>query len=166
MGDVENMLNDDDFFGDAVDTPKEGIDQHKKRECCSVIDKGKGHLLGHKWTHERVDKASDETINKRYAKYKQRELKEKGEKTGKALGKHVIYLYSMGISRVIKIRDIKKLPQNIENDPIIKDQMTNLGCLLVCTFGNFLAPVLIAAHTANNVDFGGKPEDEGYESEA
>ena len=113
-----------------------------------------------------MDKASDETINKRYAKYKQRELKEKGEKTGKALRKHVIYLYSMGISRVIKIRDVKKLQQNIENDPIIKDQMTNLGCLLVCTFGNFLAPVLIAAHTANNVDFGGKPEDEGYESEA
>ena len=29
-GDVENILNDDDFFGDAVDTPKEGIEQHKK----------------------------------------------------------------------------------------------------------------------------------------
>ena len=36
----------------------------------------------------------------------------------------------------------------------------------VCTFGDYLAPVLIAAHTANNVDFGGEPkEDEGYESE-
>ena len=32
--------------------------------------------------------------------------------------------------------------------------MANLGCLFVCTFGNYLAPVLIAAHTANNVDFG------------
>ena len=31
--------------------------------------------------------------------------------------------------------------------------MANLGCLLVCTFGNFLAPTLIAAHTANSVDF-------------
>ena len=40
-----------------------------------------------------------------------------------------------------------------------------LGCLLVCTFGNLLALVLIAAHTANNVDFGGEPEDEDYESE-
>ena len=59
MGDVENILNDNDFFGDVVDTPKEGIEQHKKRECLkSVINKGNGHLLG-KWTHERVDKASD-----------------------------------------------------------------------------------------------------------
>ena len=43
-------------------------------------------------------------------------------------------------------------------------QMANIGCLLVCTFGNFLVPILIAAHTANNVDFGDEPENEGYES--
>ena len=167
INDVGNMSNDDDFFGDIVDSPKEGIEQHKKRECLkSVIDKGNGHLLG-KWTDERVDKASDETINKKYAEYKQREITEKGEKTGKALGKHVINLYSTGISRVVKIRDVKKLQQDIENDPIIKDQMANLGCLLVCTFGNFLAPVLVAAHTVNNLDLDDKPEnkDDSYESE-
>ena len=166
MADVGDILSDDDFFGDVVYTPKEDIEQHKKRECLkSVIDKGKAHLLGHKWTHGRVDKASDEIINKTYAEYKQRELTEKGEKTGKALGKHVINLYSTGISRRLKIKDVKKLRQDIVNDPIIKDQMANLGCLFVCTFGDYLAPVLIAAHTANNVDFGGEPENEGYESE-
>ena len=26
MADVENILNDDEFFGDTVDTPKEGIE--------------------------------------------------------------------------------------------------------------------------------------------
>ena len=30
MTDVENILNDDDFFGDTVDTPNEGIGQHRK----------------------------------------------------------------------------------------------------------------------------------------
>ena len=30
MTDVENILNDDQFFGDVVDTPKEGIEQHVK----------------------------------------------------------------------------------------------------------------------------------------
>ena len=165
MTDVGDILNDDEFFEDIVDTPKEGIERHKKRECLkSVIDKGNGHLLG-KWTHERVDKASDETINKKYAEYKQREITEKGEKTGKALGKHVINLYSTGISRWFKIRDVKKLKQDIENDPIIKDQMAKLSCLLVFTFGNFLASVLISAHTANNLDFDDELEDEGYESE-
>ena len=37
------------------------------------MDKRKGHLLGSKWTHDRVDKASNETINKKYAEYIQRE---------------------------------------------------------------------------------------------
>ena len=161
MTDVGAILNNDEFFGDTVDTPKEGIEQHKKRECLkSVMDKGKGYLLGSKSTHESVDKASDETINKKYAEYKQRELNEKGENTGKALGKHVINLYSTGISRWLKIKDVKKMRQDIENDPIIKDQMADLGCLFVCTFGNYLAPVLIAAHTANNLDFGDELENE------
>ena len=91
---------DDEFFGDIVDTPKEGVEQHKKRERLkSVIDKGKTYLLGSKWTHERVDKASDETTNKKYAEYKHREMNAKGENTGKALGKHVINLCSTGISQ-------------------------------------------------------------------
>ena len=165
MADVENILNDDDFFGDIVDTPKEGIEQHKKRECLKgTIDKGKAYLLGYKWTHGRVDKASDETINKTYAEYRQRELNEKYEKTGKALGKHVINLYSTGISRWVKIKDVKKLRRDIENDPIIKGQMAGLGCLFVCKFGNCLASVLIAANTTNNLDFGDESENknEGY----
>ena len=74
-------LNDNEFFADVVDTPKEGIEQHKKRkELKSVIDKAKVHLLGHKWTHGRADKASDEIANKTYAEYRQRELDEKGKK--------------------------------------------------------------------------------------
>ena len=90
------------------------------------------------------------------------------------MGKHVINLYSTGISRWLKIRDVKKLRQDIEDDPVIKDQMANIGCLFVCTFRNYLAPVLIAVHTANNVDFGEEndrpaaqlnEQDEGYESD-
>ena len=78
---------------------------------------------------KKVDNAIDETINKTYAEYKQHELNEKGEKTGKTLSKHVINMYSTRISQVVKIRDVKRLQQDIENDPIIKDQMANLGCL-------------------------------------
>ena len=79
------------------------------------------------------------------------------------MGKHVINLCSTGISRMVKIRDVHKLRQDIENDPIIKDQTAGLGCLLVCTFGNLSAPVLVLAHTINNLDLGS--ENEGYESD-
>ena len=74
-------------------------------------------------------------------------------------------MYSTEISRWLKIKNVKKLQQDIENDPIIKDQMANLGCLLVCTFGNFLLPALVAAHTVNNLDLGNELENQGYESD-
>ena len=90
-----------------------------------------------------------------HAEYYRKELNEKGEKTGKALGKHVISLYSTDICQVVKIRDVKKLRQDIKNNLIIKDQMA-IDCLLVCTFSNFLAPGLFAAHTVNNLDPGNK----------
>ena len=79
------------------------------------------------------------------------------------MGKHAINLYSTGIFWMVKIRDVHKLRQDIENDPIIKDQMAELGCILVCIFGNLLAPVLVLVHTINNLDLGN--ENEGYESD-
>ena len=39
---------------------------------------------------------------------------------GKALGKHVISMYLTEIFVVVNIKDVKKLQQNIEKDPIIK----------------------------------------------
>ena len=80
------------------------------------------------------------------------------------MGKHVINLYFTGIPRWLKTKDVTKLRQEIQNDPIIKDQMASLGCLFVCTFGNYLEPILIAAHTASNLNFGDEAENEGYES--
>lgn len=55
-------------------------------------------LLGDKneQAHERVDKTRDENSNQLYAECKQPEPNEKGRKTGKALGKHVISLYLSG----------------------------------------------------------------------
>ena len=44
---VENILNDDYFFGDTVDTPKESIEQHRKGERLKdALSKGK--VLGSK----------------------------------------------------------------------------------------------------------------------
>ena len=44
--------------------------------------------------------------------------------------------------------------------------MAALGYLLVYTFGDYLAGILEAAHTVNNLDCGDEPKNEGYESEA
>ena len=91
---------------------------------------------------------------------------EKVKKKIKLSGNRVINLYLSGISQMVKIKDIKKLQQDIENNPIIRDQTANLGCLSVCTFCNFLVSVLVAAHTINNLDLRNDKrfEDEGYKS--
>ena len=82
------------------------------------------------------------------------------------MSKHVINLFSTGISRMVKIRNVYKLQQDIENDRMIKDQIASLDCLLVCTFGNFLVPVLVTAHAVNKLDLGNEQghENEDYES--
>ena len=83
------------------------------------------------------------------------------------MGKHIIKLYSNGISRLVNIRNLKKLREDIEDDPLIKDQITYLGCFSVYTLGDYLVPVLVAAHTLNNLDRGNGQdhENEDYESE-
>ena len=48
MTDVKNILNDDEFFGDAADTPKDSVQQHNKWECFRPLETegagGKGGL--------------------------------------------------------------------------------------------------------------------------
>ena len=45
--------------------------------------------------------------------------------------------------------------------------MPHWGCILACSFGNFLAPVLVASHTGKNLDLGYEQgfENECYESD-
>ena len=63
MADVENILSKNEFFEDTVDTPKEGVEHHRKRECLKdAINEGK--VLGSKkqWTVRRTYEASEATI--------------------------------------------------------------------------------------------------------
>ena len=48
-----------------------------------------------------------------------------------------------------------------------KDQMANLGCVSVCTSGNFFAPILVTTHRVNNLDLSHEQgfENESYESD-
>ena len=53
---------------------------------------------------------------------------------------------------MVKIKDVKKLQQNIENDPTIRDQTANIGYFLVCTLGSFLLSFLVTAPIINGLD--------------
>ena len=61
MASVGDILDDDEFFRDAFDTPKEATEQHKKREeLKSIKDKDK---LGHKWTRQAMKLLTKHTPN-------------------------------------------------------------------------------------------------------
>ena len=66
------------------------------------------------------------------------------------MGKHLIKIYSNGVSKVLTIYDMEQLRKDIDEDPIIKDSMADIGGLMVSTFGKWLSPILIACHTANH----------------
>ena len=159
---IKAMTNFLELF-DEVDTPKEAVlaarceqqheQQHDNRQfLIEVVSQGKaGKLLGKTpWTLNRINKAPDSVIDKLANEYKQNVIREKAENTGRAVSGHLVNFYSQNISRVLKIDDIEALRQDIDHDPIIKDSMANIGYLMVNIFGSYLAPVLIAAHTANH----------------
>ena len=144
---------------DEVDTPKEAVlaaqheQQHDNRQfLIEVVSQGKAGKLPGKtpWTVNRINKAPDSVVDRLANEYKQNVVREKAENTGRAVSGHLVNFYSQNISRVLKIDDIEALRQDIDHDPIIKDSMANIGYLMVNIFGSYLAPVLIAAHTANH----------------
>ena len=157
MTSLDNLLsNIDKGFDDIVDTPKEGVVQRKKSKTLKdAIQYGKAHLLPGKkgkWSSAKIDKKTDEEIEMLYNLYMQWQTKLKGEMTGRAMRRHFINLYLNGVSKVLKIDDIDQLQREIDEDPIIKDSMANIGALMVTTFGKWLSPVLIACHAANHTE--------------
>ena len=150
MEDINQFFSDID--GGTVDTPK--VEQHNNREFLKiVINQGKADKLPGKtpWTIKRIDKATDSVIDMLYNDYIQNDIRNKAEKTGKAVGKHVVNLYSVGINRVLKIDSVEQLRKDIDEDPIIQDSMADFGALMMGTFGKFLASLLVAAYTVNRM---------------
>ena len=130
------------------------VSDNKRDFLIQIVNQGKANKLPGKtpWTVARIRKAPDSVIEKLHHEYHQNETKHKAEKTGKAVSAHAINLYSKGVSRFLKINSVDQLRKDIDEDPIIKESMADVGALLVGTFGAYLTPILIAAHTANHVE--------------
>ena len=152
MTSLDNLLSTlTDDEDDAVD--QEGVAQRETLK--DVINHGKTHFLPGKkgkWSTAEIDKKTDEEVENLYNIYMQRQAQAKGEMTAKAMGSHIVNLYSNGVIKVLKIDNIEKLRRHIEQDPIIKDSMADIGILMVSTFGKWLSPILVACHTTNHTE--------------
>ena len=133
------------------DTDEGGKEENRRDFLINAVNQGKGDLLPGKipWTFARIKKVCDKGIDKLKSHFVQAETKLKAERTGKTVSKHVVNLYSTGVSKIVKIDSIDQLNKDIDEDPIIRDSTAEVGALLVEMFGRYLAPLLVLAHTAN-----------------
>ena len=53
---------------------------------------------------------------------------------------------------IVKIDSIDKLRKDIDEDPIIRDSMAEVGALLFERFGRYLAPLLVLARQIEGRD--------------
>ena len=152
---IKAMTEIEEIFADCSLGKETFQEEPSKREfLIAQVEMGKADRLPGKtpWTVKRLRKATDQVIEKLHHEYFQADVRHKNEATGKAVGTHVITMYSKGVSRVLRIDNVDQLRKDIDNDPIIRDSMADVGALMVGTFGRFLAPLLIAAHTANHTE--------------
>ena len=129
---IKAMTEIEEIFADCSAEEETFQEEPSKQEfLIAQVDIGKADRLPGKtpWTVKRLRKATDLVIEKLHHEYFQADVRHKNEATRKAVGTHVITMYSKGVSRVLRI----------DNDPIIRDSMADVGALMVGTFGRFLA---------------------------
>ena len=73
----------------------------------------------------------------------------------------------MGFLGLLTLGMLKNYDKTLKMIRLLKIRWFNLGCSLAYALGDYLAPVLVAAYTLNNVDRGDRQdhENEDYESE-
>ena len=116
----------DELLCDKVDTPAEAVDQSNKRQYLkNLINQGKSDLFPGKtpWTIERLDKASDNVINKLYGN-----LSSKSEKQKDML------------SRISGVDDVNSMMKDINSNYLIKNSASEM-------MGNLTNKVSFSSHT-------------------
>ena len=84
------------------DTDEGGKEENRRDFLINAVNQGKGDLLPGKipWTFARIKKVCDKGIDKLKSHFVQAETKLKAERTGKTVSKHVVNLYSTGVSKL------------------------------------------------------------------
>ena len=110
----------------------------KRQKLLECVLTGNSKLyLGKVYTEERVNKLSDEEVDKLLSNY---EAKLSGQMV-KSLGKSIINMYSIGACAALGISNQDALSEDLENDPFLNSALQRFTCELYYRFGSFLAPL-------------------------
>ena len=68
----------------------------------------------------------------------------------KSLGKSIIYMYSVGASSALGIRNQEALSEDLENYPFLNSALQRFTCEQYYRFGSFLAPLGVGIITSRH----------------
>ena len=133
-----------------------GNDIPAKREKLAIlVATGKAkEAIGVQLTHEQVKRLSDKDVEK----YSKRQEAYIGSKTTETLIDSFLRLACKGLGMVVKIDDVEKLQQELNNDYIINQELSSLAGGLALRCGRLLALANAALITTKHVQIEAKPE--------
>ena len=127
-------------------------DNNRRERLIALIAGGKGgQYLGSSYTTDKIDKMTDDEVDKLYARYEAR----LGAVMTKTLGSSVLQLFASiaGMLLPIPPDNQSKLVQDLDEDPFVGHALSTACCELYHKYGMFLAPLTAAITTAKYCQF-------------
>ena len=139
---VEELLNQEQYLPPCKDYQRDTLE--------AIILSGRGKMfLGKNYTSEDIEKMNSEEISHLYNKYQS----VFGGKMAKSISKTMINLYTKLVTSWIPIESEEELKASLESDPVVSNSIGDFASKLYVKFGSYLAPIITALITANNINF-------------
>ena len=143
---IEKLLNEQ-----SNDEPSEEDD--RRARLIAIVSGGKGvqYLGSSSYTVDKIDKMTDEEVDKLYARYEAR----LGSMMTKTLGSSALMVFTSVVSRFLPIPPEKQsqLLHDLDEDPFVGHALNTTCCRLYHKYGMFLAPLTAAIITASYCRF-------------
>ena len=131
----------------SAEEQERDIDDGKKQKILECIACGNSKVyLGKNYTEKRINKLSQEDINKLFVVYENN----LSAQMAKSLGKSIINIYSTVACSLLKIENPKELSDDLESDPFLNKALQRFTCSLYYRFGSLLAPVSVGIITSRH----------------
>ena len=131
----------------SAEEQEQNIDDGKKQKILECIASGNSKVyLGKNYTEKRINKLSQEDINKLFVVYENN----LSAQMAKSLGKSIINIYSTVACSLLKIENQNELSDDLESDPFLNKALQRFTCSLYYRFGSLLAPVSVGIITSRH----------------
>ena len=136
----------------ALPAPGPDIPANREKLANLVCNGNCKETIGVNLTHEQVKRLEDKDVMKYYKRYETYV----GANTSKTMIDNFLCLATKALGNVVEIDDMEALRNEIKNDFIIKNELSDLYGNIALRFGRLLTVVNAFLITAKHVDFSAK----------